>query len=62
MPLNEPRIFEHKPKWLKLEEIERTNTVVWFKTRTGRLCVPLKDVEQWRNRNGKRGKVSLDRG
>ncbi len=52
MPLNEPRIFEYKPRWLRLEEIERTDTSVWFKTRTGRLCVPLKDVERWEKRNG----------
>lgn len=47
MPLNEPRIFTPRPKWLVLEELSRSDAGVWFKTRSGRIMVPLKYVEKY---------------
>jgi len=47
VPLNEPRIFTPRPKWLVLEELSRSDAGVWFKTRSGRIMVPLKYVEKY---------------
>lgn len=44
--LNEPRIFKSKPKWVGLEEVERKNGLVWFKTKYGKMAVPEKYVDQ----------------
>ena len=47
MPLNEPRIFENKPRWVGLPEIERNETTVKFKSKFGYMIVPIKQVEDW---------------
>ncbi len=47
MPLNEPRIFKYKPKWLGLKELEKTKVSVWFKTKTGTICVPMREYQKW---------------
>ena len=44
MSLNEPHIFTPKPSWLGLEEIERDELTVTFRTKTGKKIGPLKDV------------------
>jgi len=35
----EPRIYPQKKPWEGLEEIERKNGLVWFKTKHGKMCV-----------------------
>ena len=48
--LQEPRIFSPKPSWLGLEEIERDELTVTFRTKTGTKTVMLRDVEQYEGR------------
>jgi hypothetical protein len=52
MPLNEPRIFTNKPRWYGLEELSRTEKEVWFKTRSGRMMVPRKYVDEYERNHG----------
>jgi hypothetical protein len=56
MPLNEPRIYEVRPKWAWLPEIERDERAVWFRTRSGRIRASLKDVQEFERKQKMRRK------
>ena len=47
MGIEEKRIFTQKPSWLGLEELSRTGTHIWFKTKTGKMLVSIKEVEKY---------------
>jgi hypothetical protein len=46
--LNEARIHSTKPRWADLEETSRTDSMVTFKTRTGKIIVSVAAVDEYR--------------
>ena len=52
---NEPQIFKNVPKWAHLEESGRVGSLVKFRTKTGYILVPEKDVADWKRYQEKKG-------